>query len=111
MLARYYQVSAPVCGGQNVETIIIVFVVMKLVIFAIIGPILYKLLGPELRKPSPSAPLPGAMCMYCGEANPLVQAEDQRWEGGELVMVRTYECQSCHLPYWNVERLSAVESK
>jgi hypothetical protein len=38
-----------------------------------------------------------------GEAEP-------RWDGEELVMTTTYECQHCHLPFWHVERVPVVTS-
>lgn len=92
-------------------TIIIVFVAAKVVILAVTGVILYKVFGPELRSPRRQEHMPGVRCVYCGASPALFHSEEQRWEGNELVLVRTYECRECHMPFWRLERVKTVEQK
>jgi hypothetical protein len=52
------------------------------------------------------------VCMYCQSS--LTQPADEgstRWEGDELVLVTTYVCGHCHLPFWHVERVAAVPAR
>lgn len=45
-------------------------------------------------------------CVYCQSkwTSPVGEGET-RWEEDGLVLVTTYECQHCHLPFWHVERV------
>lgn len=57
----------------------------------------------ETKTRTPEAP----MCMYCQSLYTLPVDEGQtRWEDDALVLVTTYECQHCHLPFWHVERVA-----
>ncbi|GAC1335254.1 MAG: hypothetical protein NVS2B16_05770 [Chloroflexota bacterium] len=45
-------------------------------------------------------------CMYCGSKWTHALDEGQtRWDNGDLVLVTTFECDHCHLPFWHVERV------
>ncbi|GEM_PF-5892064 len=92
-------------------TIILVFIAAKIVILAVTGVLLYKVFWPELRRPRPQYPMPGVRCIYCRATPALLHSEDQRWEGDELVLVQTFECRECHMPFWRLERIHAVENK
>jgi hypothetical protein len=82
--------------------------VFKVVVF---GPLLYFIFRDEIktyfrdRKSKSSEP----RCIYCQSVwtTPVGESEP-RWDGEELVMTTTYECQHCHLPFWHVERVPMV---
>jgi integral membrane sensor domain MASE1 len=45
-------------------------------------------------------------CLYCRSTWTRAIDEGQtRWEEDDLVLVTTYECDHCHLPFWHVERV------
>jgi hypothetical protein len=49
------------------------------------------------------------VCMYCGSAWTHATDEGQtRWENDELILVTTYECEHCTLPFWHVERVPMI---
>jgi hypothetical protein len=87
-------------------TIILVIVVTKLVILLAVGVLVWRIMGPELRAPKQQHGMPGVRCIYCGYSPALYHGEEQRWEGDELVLARTYECRECHMPFWHVERVT-----
>jgi hypothetical protein len=89
-------------------TILLVFIGAKIVVLAVVGVILYKVFWPELRAPRPSHPMPGVKCVYCHFSPSLFHSEEQRWEGDDLILTKTFECRRCHMPFWQVERVSAV---
>lgn len=91
--------------------ILIVLIVAKIVVLSVTGAILYKVLGPELRAPKPTNPMPGVRCLYCHATPSLFHSEETRWEGSDLVIVRTYECRQCHMPFWRLERVKALEKE
>ena len=52
------------------------------------------------------------VCIYC--RSPWTLAADEgapRWEGDELVLVTTYTCQECFLPFWHVERVPVAAAR
>jgi len=80
---------------------------MKIVVLIVTGIILWRVMGPELKTPRQRYGMPGVRCVYCHATPALFHSEEQKWEGDELVMVRTYECRECHMPFWRVERVAA----
>lgn len=90
--------------------LIILFFVIKVALF---GPLLYLVFKDEIktwwreRKTKSSLP----RCVYCQSVwTTAVSEAEPRWDGEELVMTTTYECQHCHLPFWHVERVPVVTS-
>ena|SRR5579884_3744349 len=91
------------------------FWVLIVLLFAIkvclFGPLLWLIFRDDIRnyfrerKQRKSLP----RCVYCQSvwATPISEGEP-RWDGEELVITTTYECQHCHLPFWNVERVAVV---
>jgi hypothetical protein len=91
--------------------IVLILIASKIVILSVTGAILWKVMGPELRAPRPKHGMPGVRCVYCHDSPALFHSEEQRWEDNELVLVRTYECRRCHMPFWLLERVDAVAKK
>ncbi len=89
-------------------TILLVFIGAKIVLLVMIGAILYNVFGPELRAQKSSYPMPGVKCVYCHFSPALFHSEEQRWEGDDLILTKTFECRRCHMPFWQVERVTAV---
>jgi hypothetical protein len=93
---------------NNFWLLIILFFVIKVVLF---GPLLYLIFRDEikdyLRARKQKSTLP--RCVYCQSVwtTPVSEAEP-RWDGEDLVMTTTYECQHCKLPFWHVERVPVV---
>ncbi|HEV3312674.1 MAG TPA: hypothetical protein VG815_19345 [Chloroflexota bacterium] len=88
--------------------VILILLASKVVVLIVAGAIFWKVMGPELRAPRPRYGIPGVRCVYCHATPSVLHSEEQRWEEDELVMVRTYECRECHMPFWRVERVQAV---
>lgn len=52
------------------------------------------------------------VCMYCrSKSTELLDEGSTRWEGQELVLVTTYVCQHCQMPFWHVERVAAAAAR
>jgi len=90
-----------------VSDIIVIVLILVVVKFFIIGPLLFYVFRDDIRawrqKPEPLA---APVCMYCESRwTQPVDEGTPRWEGDELVLVTTYECQHCHMPFWRVERV------
>jgi hypothetical protein len=52
------------------------------------------------------------VCMYChSKWTEPADEGSTRWEGDELVLVTTYVCQHCNLPFWHVERVAAAAAR
>ncbi|HZT97976.1 MAG TPA: hypothetical protein VFB34_14170 [Chloroflexota bacterium] len=86
-----------------------VFLAAKVIVLAVTGTILYKVFAPDLKRRKPLAEMAGVKCVYCHFSPALYHSEETRWEADELVLVKTYECRRCHMPFWRIERLTAVE--
>jgi hypothetical protein len=93
--------------------IIVVLLVVALVKFVVIAWILYVVFKPDIKslwskKPSSQVPT----CLYCQSkwTHPIDEGQT-RWENEELVLVTTYECEHCHLPFWHVERVPIGTAK
>ena len=95
------------------DEIIVILLVVAFLKFIFIGIILFLVFRPNLkqlraRKTPPEVPI----CMYCESRWTTAVDEGQaRWDGDDLVLVTTYECQHCRLPFWHVERVSTVSLK
>lgn len=86
--------------------LILLFFVIKILIF---GPLLYWVFREDIRqhfaqkKQQQTVPT----CLYCkSRYTEPVDEGNTRWEGDDLVLVTTYECQHCHMPFWHVERVT-----
>jgi integral membrane sensor domain MASE1 len=96
--------------------ILIIFLIIAAVKSVVFGGILYFVFRDDIRewwsgKEETSAPtMP--VCVYCQSAwtQPAGDPET-RWEDDELVLVTTYECQHCRLPFWRVERVPVTSTK
>ncbi|HCG00271.1 MAG TPA: hypothetical protein DEV93_06965 [Chloroflexi bacterium] len=92
------------------NNIIIVLLVIAAVKFVVFGWLLYRVFQRDLEQYendqlSTASTVP--VCVYCQSAWTKPVDEGQtRWEGGDLVLVTTYECEHCRLPFWHVERVS-----
>lgn len=93
------------------SSILVILLVIALVKFVFFGILLFTVFrrdiqemwsGKKVEKKAPSLPT----CVYCQSkwTRPLDEVKP-RWENDELVLVTTYECEHCHLPFWHVERV------
>jgi hypothetical protein len=84
----------------------ILIVVKVIFLWWIFGPDI-KLLRGELKQTSAEPE-----CVYCRSqwTHPTSDGE-MRWEGDDLVLVTTYQCEHCELPFWHVERVSVVAQR
>lgn len=93
--------------GGPIITILLVLAAVKSVVF---GVILYLVFRKDIKewwvnRRNPP-PVRDPVCMYCQSTWTHAVDEGQtRWEGDELVLVTTYECEHCRLPFWHVERV------
>jgi hypothetical protein len=101
-----------------VGNIILIFLVIAAVKTVIFGVILYKVFRQDIhhwwnedrrqKQKTPAVPT----CMYCQSVwTVAVDEGSTRWDGEDLVLVTTYECQHCHLPFWHVERVPMGAAK
>ncbi len=93
------------------QTIVEILLILAAVKVVFISGILWMVFKREIkdwwrerqaRKLPPAIPI----CLYCQST--WTQAVDEgqsRWDGEDLVLVTTYECQHCRLPFWHVERV------
>jgi len=89
---------------DNVIVILLVLAGIKFVIIAIILLVVFRPDLKQLRakKKPPSVPV----CMYCqSKWTRALDEGETRWDGDDLILVTTYECEHCHLPFWHVERV------
>lgn len=91
--------------------ILLIFIGAKIVILTVTGVILWKVMGSELRSPRQTYGMPGVRCVYCHDTPSILHGEEERWEENELVMVRTFECRRCHMPFWQIERVKTVSKR
>lgn len=87
--------------------ILIILLIVAAVKFVFFGVVLFYVFRPDLRtigkrKPVQTTPT----CVYCQSlwTRPVDEGQT-RWEDEDLVLVTTYECQHCALPFWHVERV------
>jgi hypothetical protein len=96
--------------------ILIIFLVIAAIKSVVFGGILYFVFRDDIRewwsgKDEPAASAMPA-CVYCQSVwTQPVGDPETRWEDDELVLVTTYECQHCRLPFWRVERVPVTSSR
>lgn len=94
-------------GRRCVSDILIIFLIVAAVKFVFFGIVLYFVFRPDLKsmgKRKATATTPA--CVYCQSrwTRPVDEGQT-RWEDDDLVLVTTYECQHCALPFWHVQRV------
>lgn len=94
------------------DNILLILLIVAAVKFVFFGVILFKVFQRDIdayRKDRAGSAAPNLpSCVYCQSV--YIEAVDEgqtRWENDSLVLVTTYECQHCHLPFWHVERVAA----
>ena len=103
----YWQPPKTISSECAVDNIIVILLVLAAIKFVIIAIILLVVFRPDLKqlrgkKKPPSVPV----CMYCqSKWTHALDEGEARWDGGDLILVTTYECEHCHLPFWHVERV------
>jgi hypothetical protein len=97
-----------------VSTLISVLLISVVVLLPIKAGILYFVFRDDIRaylaqrQTKPTSPV----CMYCqSQWTEMVDEGSTHWEGDELVLVTTYACQHCHLPFWHVERVPVATAR
>lgn len=89
---------------SNILVILLIIAAVKFVFF---GFVLFHVFRPELknagkRQPASTTPI----CVYCESRWTHAVDEGQtRWDNDDLVLVTTYQCEHCALPFWHVERV------
>lgn len=91
-----------------VSTFVVILLVGAIAHILLFGGVFYLVFRDDIHemlrpKKKPSMPT----CMYCESkwTHPVGEGQT-RWEGDdELVLVTTYECEHCRLPFWHVERV------
>jgi hypothetical protein len=87
----------------SLVVILLILVAVKFVFIAVLLGVVFKEDLRSMRQKTGPQP---AVCMYCQSVWTRPVDEGQtRWEGDDLVLVTTYECEHCHLPFWHVERV------
>jgi len=101
----------------TVDSIIAILLIVAAIKFVLFGIVLYFVFRPDLRtllrrkRPQPDVTA-APVCMYCDSQYARATGEVQtRWEGNELVLVTTFECEHCHFPLWRVERIPVGAAK
>lgn len=95
---------------DEVITVLLILVVVKTIIIGIVLLVIFKPDIKQLRSRKASAETPP--CMYCqSKWTHPADGGETRWDQDELVLVTTYECEHCHLPFWHVERVAAGSLK
>jgi hypothetical protein len=91
-----------------VSSILVILLIIAAVKFIFFGIVLFFVFRPELRNMGKrKAVSTTPTCVYCESRWTRAVDEGQtRWEDDDLVLVTTYECQHCSLPFWHVERVS-----
>lgn len=97
------------------STIVWIFLVSVVVLLPLKAAFLYWIFQDDIRaylaeRRGPRRRIP--VCMYChSERVEPVDDGVTRWEGDNLVLVTTYRCENCQLPFWNVERVAVATAK
>jgi hypothetical protein len=91
-------------------TILLVLVIVKSVIFSVLVWVVFRedikaYFAGKKRSEASTVPT----CIYCqSQWTAAVDEGSTRWDGEELILVTTYECQHCRLPFWHIERVPAA---
>ena len=94
-------------GRFRVNNILVILLIVATVKFIFLGVVLFFVFRPELRNAGKRKPVPTTpACVYCESrwTRPVDEGQT-RWEDEDLVLVTTYECQHCSLPFWHVDRV------
>lgn len=92
--------------------ILLILLVIALLKFVLFGIILLLVFKPDFKKMWRGREVAIPTCLYCGSKYTHALEESQtRWEEDALVLVTTFECDHCHLPFWNVERIPLPTGK
>lgn len=91
------------------STLIWVFLLSVVVLLPFKAAFLYWVFRDDIRQYLAERRVPARrkpVCLYC-QSESVRPVEDgvTRWEGESLVLVTTFECLHCQLPFWNVERV------
>lgn len=97
--------------------ILVILLVIALVKFVVFGFLLFVVFrrdiremwsGKKTQKTRPAMPV----CMYCqSHFTRRLDDGEPRWDNDDLILVTTYECEHCHLPFWHVERVPVGSAK
>lgn len=90
--------------------IVVILLIVTVALLPVKALILYAVFNREIRQwwdarrhPEPAST---PACIYCRSSWTIaVDDGHPRWEDDALVLVTTYECQHCRLPFWHVERV------
>jgi hypothetical protein len=89
-------------------TILLVIALVKTIVFGWIVFVVFRKDIKEYFRGKRAAKKPSSVpaCMYCQSkwTHPIDEGQT-RWDNDDLILVTTYECQHCHLPFWHVERV------
>lgn len=93
------------------DPIILIFLIIAGVKSVIFGFILYRVFRKDIRewwaeKHQPKV-VTRPICLFCQSVwtHPVGQPES-RWDGNELTVITTYECEHCHFPNRFVEHFT-----
>ena len=99
---------------DTLVVLLLIVAVIHFIIAAILLPLAFRddlrqwLEGRRKKAVPPAAPT----CMYCGSKwTSALNEGETRWDKGDFVLVTTYECQHCKLPFWHVERIPTTAIK
>lgn len=89
------------------DNIILILLIVAAVKFVLIAVICFWVFRPDLKAMvAEKKPQTVPTCPYCqSKWTEAIDEGQTRWDGDELVLVTTYECQHCHFPVWHVERV------
>jgi hypothetical protein len=91
------------------SNLIIILLIVASLKFIFFGWVLWKVFRPDIEQleaEGRASELATPICMYCDSRWTRAVDEGQtRWDGEDLVLVTTYECEHCSLPFWHVQRV------
>jgi hypothetical protein len=91
------------------SNLIIFLLVIASLKFILFGWILWTVFRPDIEQHEAEGRTTAQVaptCMYCeSKWTHAVDEGKTRWDGEVLVLVITYECDHCKLPFWHVERV------
>jgi hypothetical protein len=95
---------------HSTVAILLIIALVKSIFFGVVLLVVFR---PDLRKLRKKKARPDVpTCMYCQSKWTRAIDEGQtRWDNDDLVLVTTYECEHCHLPFWHVERVPTSSLK
>lgn len=100
---------------SGVLTILLVIAVVKSVVFGFLVFVVFRddirqYFAEKRDEKVAAAQVPA--CIYCHSAALRPAGEPEtRWDQEELVLVSTFECLECGLPFWHVERVTIAAAK